>query len=184
MRKLSRPIVQVTPLFASIICILDSSFNLRHSFRATNEGRRMATVTKNDLEKLLGTVFAPWIQDMGLEIIELDEDGGLFRLPTNENLARNSGPDTQSILCGQAIAAAADTVSVLALIHLNQRFRNVTTVDLTTHFMRPLMLGPVDIRIEAISNGRRMAVTRAEFRAEGATKIAATATLAFAYLED
>ena len=88
------------------------------------------------------------------------------------------------LICGQAIAAAADTSVVVALSGANGRFRNCTTVDMTTHFMRPLMLGDVEATVEAVSNGRRMAVTRVEFRAPSQTKIAATATCAFAYLED
>jgi acyl-coenzyme A thioesterase PaaI-like protein len=73
---------------------------------------------------------------------------------------------------------------VLALSVLNGRFRNCTTVDLTTHFLRPMMLGDVEVTIEAMSNGRRMAVTRSEFRSAGSAKLGATATCAFAYLED
>ena len=143
----------------------------------------MAGLAKSDIQGMLEQVFAPWIQDMKLEVVDLTDTGGAFRIPANPALVR-SGGDGPGVVCGQAIAAAADTFSVMALSHLNQRFRNLTTVDLTTHFMRPLMLGDVDVRIEAVSNGRRMAVTRAEFRAAGNAKIAATATLAFAYLED
>lgn len=143
----------------------------------------MAGLNKSDIQGLLSTVFAPWVQDMGLEVVELSESGGHFRIPENPRLARGGG-DAPPVICGQALAAAADTLSVLALCHLNQRFRNCTTVDLTTHFMRPLPVRPVDVLVEAVSNGRRMAVTRVEMRAPGAPKMAATATLAFAYLED
>ena len=104
---------------------------------------------------------------------------GRFVLPQNSRLSRGGG-----ILCGQAIAAAADTVSVLALSAFNGRFRACTTVDLTSHFMRPLSEADTEIRVEALSNGRRMAVTRVEFRSAGGGKLAAAATCAFAYLED
>ncbi|MFT5161324.1 MAG: acyl-coenzyme A thioesterase PaaI-like protein [Paracoccaceae bacterium] len=50
--------------------------------------------------------------------------------------------------------------------------------------MRPMMLGDMIVSIDALSNGRRMAVTRAEFRSAGSEKLAATATCSFAYLED
>jgi acyl-coenzyme A thioesterase PaaI-like protein len=88
------------------------------------------------------------------------------------------------VICGQATASAADTCSVVALAALNGRFRICTTVDLTTHFIRPLKPGPVEIRVDVLSNGKRMAYTRVEMRAKGEAKVAVTATSAFAYLED
>ena len=138
---------------------------------------------KDAVEALLGQIFAPWVQSLNLRVTELSSTGGHFLLPESDALVRGGG-DGPKVVCGQALAAAADTLSVLALSHLNGRFRNCTTVDMTTHFMRPLMLGDVEATVEAVSNGRRMAVTRVEFRAPGQTKIAATATCAFAYLED
>ena len=104
-----------------------------------------------------------------------------MRLPANPDLTRGGGPGG-GVVCGQAIAAAADTGSVVTLGALNGAFRPCTTVDLTTHFMRPLPEGDVEIEITALSNGRRMATTRAEFRAPGG-KIAATTTCSFAYLD-
>lgn len=127
-------------------------------------------------------VFAPWIQTLNLKIVALNEDKCTFILPGGDHLVRGGG-DGPAVICGQSIAAAADTCSVLTLCALNSRFRNCTTVDITTHFMRPLMNEDVEITVQALSNGRRMAVVRSEFRAKGG-KLAATATCAFAYLED
>lgn len=135
------------------------------------------------MHALLSEVFAPWIQDLGITPLTLTASGATFRLPASERLVRGGG-DGPRVVCGQAVAAVADTASVLTLSGLNGRFRNCTTVDLTTHFLRPMMLGDVDVAIEALSNGRRMAVTRTEFRAAGSDKLAATANVAFAYLED
>jgi len=143
----------------------------------------MPNFSTKDMNAQLADIFAPWIQDLGLLAQEKSATGARFVLPENTRLVRKGG-DGPAVICGQAVAAVADTASVLALSGLNGRFRNCTTVDLTTHFLRPLMLGGVDIAIEALSNGRRMAMTRAEFRAHGSDKLAATATCAFAYLED
>jgi len=136
-----------------------------------------------EMQTLLSDVFAPWIQALGIAPLSLSETGAQFHLPENAALVRGGG-DGPKIVCGQAVAAVADTASVLTLCGLNGRFRNCTTVDLTTHFMRPMPLGGIDVFVEALSNGRRMATTRAEFRSAGNPKLAATATLAFAYLED
>ncbi len=139
----------------------------------------MAEFGVGEAEKLLEDMFAPWVHDLDLKIISFEDGTGRFVLPLNPRLSRGGG-----ILCGQAIAAAADTVSVLALSAFNGRFRTCTTVDLTSHFMRPLAEADTEISVEALSNGRRMAVTRVEFRSAGGGKLAASATCAFAYLED
>jgi acyl-coenzyme A thioesterase PaaI-like protein len=138
-----------------------------------------------EMAALLGEVFAPWVQALGIEPVAAGETA-VFHLPSGPEVARGGGG--VSVLCGQAIAAAADTCSVLALSGLNGRFRNCTTVDLTTHFLRPVTGPAAELRVEAVSNGRRMAVTRVEVRGIGEDgapgKLAATATCAFAYLED
>jgi uncharacterized protein (TIGR00369 family) len=132
---------------------------------------------------LLAEVFAPWVQDLALRPVCATPQGARFVLPQATRLARGGG-DGPGVVCGQALASAADTASVVALASLNGRFRNCTTVDLTVHFLRPLLVGDVEVDVSALSNGRRMATTRVEFRAAGAEKLAATATCAFVYLED
>jgi acyl-coenzyme A thioesterase PaaI-like protein len=87
------------------------------------------------------------------------------------------------VICGQATASAADTASVVTLSALNGRFRICTTVDLTTHFIRPLKRGDVEMRVEVLQNGKRMAYTRVEMRAKGDSRVAVSATSAFAYLK-
>lgn len=138
-------------------------------------------LTAADLSPILADVFAPWIQALGIVPDAVREGGALFRLPGSAEVVRGGG-GAPPVVCGQAIAAAADTCSVLTLCALNGRFRNCTTVDLTTHFMRPVT-GDALVDVEVLSNGRRMAVTRVTVRGDNG-KPAASATLAFAYLED
>lgn len=147
----------------------------------TNWRKYMKTFTKLDIQELLESVFAPWVQDLGLQVIEINEDNILFYLPENDNLVRGGGDDV-TVVCGQAIASAGDTCSVLALTAFNKKFRNCTTVDMTTHFLRPLMNKGIEIKVVALSNGRKMAVIRSEFR-NISGKLAATAICSFAYLD-
>lgn len=142
----------------------------------------MTAYTPEKLAEIHDEVFAPWIMALGLQAVEIGEGFTMFRLPANADLTRKGGPGG-GVICGQAVSAAADTASVLALCAANAALRPCTTVDLTAHFMRPLPEGDADIRVEVLSNGRRMAVTRAEFRIAGAGKLAATVTCAFAYLD-
>jgi acyl-coenzyme A thioesterase PaaI-like protein len=132
-----------------------------------------------EAEETLAKVFAPWIVDLGLKPVGFDAGGGDFILPENPRLVHIGG-----VICGQATASAADTASVVTLSALNGRFRICTTVDLTAHFIRPLKPGDVELRVDVLQNGKRMAYTRVEMRAKGDHRVAVTATSAFAYLED
>ncbi|MGI9355712.1 MAG: PaaI family thioesterase [Rhizobiaceae bacterium] len=129
------------------------------------------------LKALLGDVFAPMIQNMAIEPVAVTSNGATFEIPENADIVRGGG-----IVCGQAVASIADTVGVLALYAHNAPPREMTTVDMTTHFMRPLMSGTLDVDAIIVSNGRRMATVRVEVRQRGKEKVAATTTCAYVYL--
>ncbi len=139
-------------------------------------------LTPERLSELHDEVFAPWVKALRLQVRQVGPDVSVFLLPANAALTRKGGPGG-GVICGQAVSAAADTASVLALCGVNGALRPCTTVDLTAHFMRPMSEGDTEIHVTVLSNGRRMAVTRAEFRAAGSAKVAATVTCAFAYLD-
>lgn len=134
--------------------------------------------TLGDMSELLRDGFAAWIQKLGIQPIAITEKGAIFNMPENGDLSREGG-----IVCGQAIASLADTVGVLSLCAHNKRYRPVTTVDMTNHFMRPLMKGDVEAEVTIMSNGRRMATLRVDVRQKGSPKMAAGATCAYAYLD-
>ncbi len=134
----------------------------------------------DQLKQLLAMEFAPWILAMNIMPLEATPSGMIFELPKNTELVRGS-----NILCGQAIAACADTISVLTLYAHNKELRALTTIDMNTQFLRPLFLGPVEAVTNIQSNGRRMANIQVEFRQrseDGLGKLAATANCSFAYL--
>lgn len=137
----------------------------------------------DEARALLASDFAPWVQEMGLEPLDLGRTSARFRLPPNERLQLTGGPGAGG-LCGQAIAALADTATVLALAGANGRFRVCTTVDMSVNFVRPIGPVPVEIAVEIESNGRKLAVARVRVTAEGSDKTAAVSTLTFMYLED
>ncbi len=136
------------------------------------------SATLENLVSILSENFAPWIKALNIEPVEITKSGAKFIMPENADLSREGG-----IICGQALASLADTVGVLALCAHNEKFRLLTTVDITTHFMRPAMKGMVEAEVTILSNGRRMATLRVDIRQEGSPKIAAGATCAFAYLD-
>lgn len=129
------------------------------------------------MKAFLAEAFAPWVKELNIEPVDISEAGALFRIPAGEDLARTGG-----IVCGQALSAIADTVGVLTLIGINNHDRIMTTVDMTTHFMRPVSTGDVEATVTILSNGRRMATARIDIRQAGSPKICAGATCAYAYM--
>lgn len=142
----------------------------------------MAHLTVEEVAAAHDAAFAPWVKALGLAPVEIGDPVCRFRLPGSADLTRGGGPGG-GVVCGQAVGAAADTACVLALAGVNGALRPCTTVDLTAHFLRPLPEGEVEIEVRILSNGRRMATARAEFRAAGSAKLAATVTCAFAWLD-
>jgi len=122
--------------------------------------------------------FAPMIQQLNIAPQSISETGARFRVPENSFMVRGG-----DLICGQAIASIADTVGVLTLFAHNSPYRLMTTVDMTTHFMRPLFAGDLQVETRILSNGRRMATVLVEVRQHGTEKVAAVSTCAYAYVE-
>ncbi len=136
-----------------------------------------------DGKTLLAEAFAPWVLQQNLTPTSFSKTQATFSLPANDSLALRGGPGA-GLICGQAIAAAADTATVIALAGANGRFRNCTTVDLSVNYLRPLPMGDTNVTVDIESNGRKLATCRLTIQSKGASKPAALATATFMYLED
>lgn len=136
-----------------------------------------------DGKALLKEAFAPWVLAQNLTPVSFSKSQAVFTLPANDDLALRGGPGA-GLICGQAIASAADTATVIALAGANGRFRNCTTVDLSVNFLRPLPMGSTNITVNIESNGRKLATCRLVIQSDQSPKPAALATATFMYLED
>ena len=135
-----------------------------------------------DVPVLLKEGFAPWVQALQLAYVSHDETSCRFRMPANEELSRQGGPGG-GVVCGQALASAADTVAVAGIAVLSGRMRPCTSTDIAIRFMRPVPPGDVEIEVTPLSNGKRMAVVEVRMRPAGASKVAAHATLTLVWLD-
>ncbi|MDG2000139.1 MAG: hotdog domain-containing protein [Amylibacter sp.] len=131
---------------------------------------------------LLAEAFAPWVLQQNLTPTAFSRTQATFILPANDAHALRGGPGA-GIICGQAIAAAADTATVIALAGANGRFRNCTTVNLAINYLRPLPMGDTIIKVDIDSNGRKLATCRLNIQSKDALKAAAVATATFMYLD-
>ncbi|MBR0874485.1 PaaI family thioesterase [Bradyrhizobium tropiciagri] len=142
----------------------------------------------DEARRVLGDVFAPWVQDLNLSIEQFDhsppaagaadwQPGAILRMPFSERLCRNGG-----IVCGQALMAFADTAMVLANLAANKGYRPMTTVDQTTHFIRAVTASDVLADARVVRLGRTMSFGRVTLSSATDNKPVAMVSSAFAML--
>ncbi|TYB68396.1 PaaI family thioesterase [Nonomuraea sp. PA05] len=134
-------------------------------------------MTPEDAEAILQEYFAPWIKQLGLRVEEVGERHALVRLPWSDDLAREGGG-----LCGQAMMAAADTATVLAVSSARGGFVPMTTVQQSTTFQRPVVGKDVLLDVRITKLGRTLAFTEITLTAEGGTETVAHATTVYAIM--
>jgi uncharacterized protein (TIGR00369 family) len=141
-----------------------------------------------EARRVLGEVFAPWVQDLNLSIEAIEYDpppeatgdwqpGAVLRMPFADRLCRNGG-----MVCGQAMMAFADTAMVIANLAANRGYRPMTTVDQTTHFMRAVMASDVLAEARVVRRGRTMSFGRVTLLSGADNKPVAMVSSAFAML--
>ncbi|WP_369251502.1 PaaI family thioesterase [Streptomyces sp. R41] len=135
------------------------------------------TLNLAEADKILADHFAPWVLDLGLSVVELGDQRAVLRLPWSARLAREGGS-----LSGQALMAAADTATVIAVSAARGAFVPMTTVQQSTSFQRAVT--DADVLVEAVLTklGRRMAFADITMTAEGSQEIAARASTVYALL--
>ncbi|MFB7334494.1 PaaI family thioesterase [Streptomyces adustus] len=135
------------------------------------------TMTTAEADKILSDNFAPWVLALGLSVVSLAADRATLRLPWSAELAREGGG-----LSGQALMAAADTATVIAVSAARGGFVPMTTVQQSTSFQRAVT--DSDVLVEAVLTklGRRMAFADITLTAERSGELAARASTVYALL--
>ena len=136
------------------------------------------TMTTAEADKILTDNFAPWVLELGLRVEAVGEDRAILRLPWSPRLTREGGG-----LSGQALMAAADTATVLAVSAARGGYGPMTTVQQSTSFQRAVT--DSDVLIEAVVTklGRRMAFADITLTDEASGKTAARASTVYALLD-
>lgn len=138
------------------------------------------TLTLTAAEQVLADNFAPWVLDLGLTVESVDTVDGheaVLRLPWSDRLAREGGG-----LSGQALMAAADTATVIAVAAARGGFVPMTTVQQSISFQRAVIGTDVLVRARLTKAGKRMAFADITMTAEGTEETAAHATAVYALL--
>lgn len=108
-------------------------------------------VSLESLRASLDEWFAPWVQDLGLQIVAFADGEATLLLPQNARLSRIGG-----MVCGQALMAAADTAMVLAIVTRLGHSRPMTTVQLNTSFLKPLSNQGARVTARVIRAGKSL----------------------------
>lgn len=128
----------------------------------------------SELQAFIPRIFAPWIADMGLQVLELKPGWVRLRLPIQPAFVHVGG-----VMCGQTAMAAADTAMVLAMISQLGDFKPMTTVQLQTSFLRPLSGSECFVEAEVLRAGRSLAFGRIDISdPDGRLAVQATTTYA------
>ncbi|WP_330262543.1 PaaI family thioesterase [Streptomyces griseorubiginosus] len=135
------------------------------------------TMTPAEADKILADNFAPWVLDLGLTVESLGDDHAILRLPWSQRLAREGGG-----LCGQALMAAADTATVIAVCAARGGFAPMTTVQQSTSFQRAVTGSDVLIKAVLTKLGRRMAFADITMTDSASGDLAARASTVYALL--
>jgi uncharacterized protein (TIGR00369 family) len=139
-----------------------------------------------EARRILGEVFAPWVQDLHLTVEHFEfepggaadwQPGAVLRLPFSERICRNGG-----VVSGQALMAFADTAMVIANLAANRGYRQMTTVDQTTHFMRAVAASDVLADARIVRLGRTMSFGRVTLTSAADNKPVAMVSSAFAFI--
>ena len=135
------------------------------------------TMTTAEADKILSANFAPWVLALDLSVEAVEDRRAIVRMPWSDQLAREGGA-----LSGQALMAAADTATVIAVSAARGAYGPMTTVQLSTSFQRAVTGS--DVLIEAVLTklGRRMAFADITMTAEASGELAARASTVYALL--
>ncbi|MHC3467188.1 PaaI family thioesterase [Streptomyces sp. 7R007] len=135
------------------------------------------TMSTAEADKILADNFAPWVLDLGLRVEAVGADRATLRLPWSPRLSREGGG-----LSGQALMAAADTATVIAVSAARGSYGPMTTVQQSTSFQRAVTGS--DVLIEAVLTklGRRMAFADITMTAKTSGELAARASTVYALL--
>jgi uncharacterized protein (TIGR00369 family) len=126
---------------------------------------------------LLADVTAPWVRDLGLEVVSIGRTQSVFFLPFSDRLTRDAG-----MICGQAIVAAGDTAMIAAVTAAVGEYAPITTVDISSRFLRPLGSDGGDVTVDILKAGRRLVVGRISIADRASGKLAAELTSTYARL--
>lgn len=135
---------------------------------------RLGPNTKETIDETHALVFAPWVQQQGLEILEVEEGRVKARLRQDPEQQFFTGA-----MCGQALMSAVDTVMSMA-IHTYPR-ASKGTVSQNNQFLRAAIGDDMIVEATVLKMGKSLAYGETHVTFEGSGKLVVHATSEYAF---
>ena len=113
----------------------------------------------------------PYAHLLGIKIGEIERGAATLHLTVRDELRQNRG-----VVHGGATASLIDTASAFAILTLLQPGETTTTIDLTIHYLRPLMTGRATASATVRRAGRRVLTVAVDVTDEAQTLVATAIT--------
>ena len=139
----------------------------------------MSTFDTAAATHLLATAFAPWVQELDLTVESVGKDSAIIRMRFSDKLCRDNG-----VVCGQSLMSLADTAMVVAISAAAGGYFPMTTVDQTSHFLRPALRTDVLAEAKVIRLGKTMAFATTSIRPVDDERPVALAQSAYALMRE
>jgi len=115
----------------------------------------------------------PFARFLGIELGEMKRGAATLQLEIRDELRRNNG-----FAHGGVVASLADTAAAFAILTLLEPSETTTTIDLTIHYLRPLVKGRATAEARIVRAGRRVLVISVDVL-DDAKALVATALTSF-----
>jgi uncharacterized protein (TIGR00369 family) len=109
----------------------------------------------------------PYLRHLGIELVEIGEGTATMKLPMKEELRQPYG-----LLHGGATASLIDTATAFAVVGAIGQADKATTVDLTVHYLRPVVNETTICTAKVVRAGKRLITVSAEVHNENGKMIA------------
>lgn len=132
----------------------------------------------SELEQRIRRAFnaVPFARFLGITLGTLERGKATLHLDLRDEMRRENG-----VAHGGVVASLADTAAAFAILTLSESSLTTTTVDLTIHYLRPLLKGQVTAQATVRRAGRRLIVVSVDVTDE-AKSLVATALTSFIVL--
>lgn len=129
----------------------------------------LTNAEREHIEKIFESV--PFAKFMGIELVELERGKAVLRLSARDDLRRNGG-----MLHGGATASLIDTAAAFVIMTLLSPEQTTTTIDLTIHYLRPVITGQANAHARIVRSGRRIIIAAVDVFDETETLLATALT--------
>lgn len=113
----------------------------------------------------------PFARFLGIEVVEIERGKAVLRLGVRDELKRNNG-----LIHGGVTASLIDTASAFAIMTLLSPNATTTTVDLTVHYLRPLVTGQAIAHARIVRSGRRIIIAAVDVYDDAESLVATALT--------